>query len=99
MDGIAATKFKVTFAENKNGRLSGLLWLSADNIILAIDGEVTAKGKSRPFKMSLANIRIGSQPDHLFEVPTGYSHAPPARSGRKVRAPVRGHEGLRPANR
>lgn len=91
-NGIPATKYKVIFAGDVTGQLAGLVWISGDNILLAVDGQVTVRGQARPFRLSLVNLRIGPQPDALFEVPEGYSLVSPVPSRSNVRTPQQRHK-------
>lgn len=86
-NGVDANKYKVTFAGDVTGQLAGLVWISRDDILLAVDGHVTVRGQARPFKMSLGNLQIGPQPDGLFEIPKGYKLGSPTRPRRKSRTP------------
>lgn len=77
VDGIATTKYTVDKAIPE-GRLSGLLWLSADGIPMRCDGSFTSKkGKVSTVHWELRDLRIGPQDAALFEVPAGYSKLPP----------------------
>jgi hypothetical protein len=77
INGIATTKYLVdeTTAE---GHATGSLWLSADGIPMRLAGNFAAKnGKVSTVRWELSQVKIGPQPDSLFEAPSGYAKLPP----------------------
>jgi len=77
IEGIKATKYRVKSDKRKNRQLIGHVWISKDNVLLRVDAQITAKGKTNSFKYALTNLVIGPQPAALFELPKGYRFAKP----------------------
>ncbi len=76
VDGIRTTRYKVKFAENKSGRLVGDIWVTAENIVVRVNGKVLKNKRSTPFHLRLTNLKIGKQPDDVFEPPKGFKLVP-----------------------
>lgn len=95
VDGIPTLKYKVKFAPRGESQLVGYIWVSPDHILVRVEGETLSKGRSRPFRMTLENLKIGPQPAALFEVPKDFVQVPPSHPtlGIMAPAPRRGREG------
>ena len=76
LDGIRTTRYKVKFAENKSGRLVGDMWVTAENIVVRVSGKVLKNKRSTPFHLRLTDLKIGKQPDDVFEPPKGFKLVP-----------------------
>ena len=76
LNGIRTTRYKVKFGENKSGRLVGDMWVTADNIVVRVSGRVLKNKRSTPFHLRLTDLKIGKQPDHVFEPPKGFRLVP-----------------------
>lgn len=72
VNGIETTKYK-TLYENAEGKFGGFTWVNAENI--AVKGELFAESDDRREELSfeLSNLKLGSQPAELFELPAGAS--------------------------
>ena len=91
VNGIATTKYAID--ENvPEGHASGNLWLSADGIPMRLAGTFASKnGKVSTLRWELSQVKIGPQPDALFEAPAGYAKLPP-----EAIAPLLGRGSNRP---
>lgn len=91
VDGIEATKYRVRFAEVEGASLIGHLWVSAENIILRVEGTTLDKEKnqSRPFRMTLRSLRLVPQALELFAVPKGFTQVSPSHPTQGIMAPPR----------
>ncbi|HEY1795524.1 MAG TPA: hypothetical protein VGG57_05340 [Stellaceae bacterium] len=59
------------------GHAEGTLWLSRDGIPMRCEGTFTApNGHHSTLKWELSHVKIGPQPDALFEVPQGFNKLP-----------------------
>ncbi len=97
LDGIPTTRYKVKFAENESGRLVGDIWVTAENIVVRVDGKILKNKRSTPFHLRLTDLKIGKQPDELFEPPKGFKlvAASHPTMGVLVKPPASpGHSGL-----
>src|SRR6202162_2613400 len=76
VNGIAPTKYAIDETVPE-GHATGTLWLSHDGIPMRLAGTFTAaKGKVSTVRWELSHVKIGPQPDNLFETPQGYSKLP-----------------------
>jgi len=73
VNGHQATKYKAIYESPDGGRGDGLFWFTTQEIPIKMDAVVEHNGRSDRVKMELRDLEIADQPDHLFEVPTGYS--------------------------
>jgi hypothetical protein len=70
IDGIEATKYH--FEGNGGLDAGGFYWLSDSGIMLRRDYEDGVYGEARHHLDSLTDVKIGSQPEKLFQIPAGY---------------------------
>jgi hypothetical protein len=76
VNGIPTTEYAVD-ETTPQGHAEGTLWLSRDGIPMRCDGKFTApNGHHSTLKWELSHVKIGPQPDSLFEVPTGFNKLP-----------------------
>ena len=87
--GVDATRYQVSFTEREGVKLSGTMWLSDDDILLRIDGETIEgeAGQSRPFRLTLSDLKRQTQPPELFEIPEGFVQVIPSHPTRGILAP------------
>lgn len=92
IDGREATRYRVRFAEAEGAGLVGHVWISADDIVLRVEGTTVDAGKNprRPFRLSLRNLKVGPQPPELFEVPKGFTPVAPSHPTLGIMAPPPG---------
>jgi hypothetical protein len=77
VNGIATTKYAIDETVPE-GHATGTLWLSRDGIPMKLTGSFTGqKGKVSTVRWELSHVKIGPQPDSLFEAPKGFSKLPP----------------------
>jgi hypothetical protein len=77
VNGIATTKYAIDESVPE-GHATGTLWLSRDGIPMKLTGSFTAqKGKVSTVRWELSHVKIGPQPESLFEAPKGFSKLPP----------------------
>ena len=90
LNGRPAVKYQVRFAPNTKGeQLSGSAWISPENILIRLDGEVAGQTGKRPFTLHLDNVELGPQPDAAFELPDGYRRVQPSPADIGIREPSR----------
>jgi hypothetical protein len=76
VNGIPTTEYAVD-ETTPQGRAEGTLWLSRDGIPMRCEGIFTApNGHHSTLKWELSHVKIGPQPDSLFEVPAGFNKLP-----------------------
>lgn len=83
VNGYATTKYKGTFLDSQGRKGGGYFWLTEDHGI-PIKTDVTlqtAEGKERIFT-ELTELKLGAQPQSLFELPDSYRAIPVGMAGR-----------------
>jgi hypothetical protein len=76
INGVPTTEYAVD-ETTPQGHAEGALWLSRDGIPMRCAGTFTApNGHHSTLKWELSHVKIGPQPDALFEVPTGFNKLP-----------------------
>lgn len=76
VNGIATTKYAVDETVPE-GHGEGSLWLSAEGIPMKLDGSFTRNsGKTGHLHWELTHVKLGPQPDALFQPPPGFSKLP-----------------------
>jgi hypothetical protein len=76
VNGIETTKYAVDETVPE-GHGQGMLWLSADGIPMKLDGSFTRNsGKTGHLHWELTHVKLGPQPDALFQPPPGFSKLP-----------------------
>lgn len=80
VNGVFTTKFRVDRVSADGSRAQGYAWLSAQGVLMRIDGTITYNGGSKPMaiRMELANLAVGPQDPALFQVPPGLAKLPAA---------------------
>jgi hypothetical protein len=78
VNGVLTTKYRVDHAAADGSRARGFIWVSAEGVLMRIDGTLTRAGGGRPIPlhMELANLAIGPQDPSLFELPPGLIQLP-----------------------
>ncbi len=73
IDGIAAVKYRVDSKSGMGEAYSGFAWLSAERIVVKLDGVLTqGQYKPRKIAMTMRNLKIGPVDAALLEVPADY---------------------------
>lgn len=78
VNGERTTKYRIDFTAANGTRARGFAWLSAQGVLMRIDGTLTRPGSSKSMKirMELANLAIGPQDPTLFRLPPGLVKLP-----------------------
>jgi len=76
VNGIPTTQYAVD-EKTPEGQAAGNLWLSRDGIPMRVAGNFIApNGHHSNFRWELSHVKIGPQPDALFEPPQGFNKLP-----------------------
>ncbi|MGO8919166.1 MAG: hypothetical protein ACLQJR_24970 [Stellaceae bacterium] len=80
VNGVRTTKYRIDHVSADGSRAQGNAWLSAQGVLMRIDGTLTRDGGGRPvaIRMELANLAVGPQDPTLFQVPPGLAKLPAA---------------------
>jgi len=82
IDGIPATKQRITGKDVDGSPIDGTVWVSEQGIVLRVDSDVVDEdGKHHTVRMELHNLQIGPQDPALFEIPPDYKRVSPSRLG------------------
>ncbi|MBI5345377.1 MAG: hypothetical protein HZB83_08625, partial [Deltaproteobacteria bacterium] len=73
IDGRRADKYRVTFTDDRGNRHQGLIWEANDIENFVIRAEFEEEGTMQV--MELKNVRPGSPPPALFQIPEDYVRA------------------------
>src|SRR5215472_5843048 len=78
VNGVRTTKYRVDHTGGDGSRAQGWLWLSAQGVLMRLDGVVTRAGASAgtSIRMELAGLRLGRQDPQLFQIPPGLIKLP-----------------------
>ncbi len=72
INGFSTTRYRMR-AENTDGSVvAGQIWLTEDNIAVQTRMSVESGAQTGEILISLQDLKIGDQPDNLFEIPAGY---------------------------
>lgn len=69
--GYRTTKYQVEAGSGDGGRFNGLVWSTAEGIVLRVDGVGEYGGRRSLVKVEAKNIQVGKQDPKLFESPPG----------------------------
>ena len=80
VSGVRTTKYRIDHTAADGSRARGFLWVSAQNVLMRLDGTVFRPGAHHgtAIRMELANLAIGPQDPALFELPPGLIKLPSA---------------------
>jgi hypothetical protein len=80
VNGLRTTKYRIDHLATDGSRAQGYAWLSAQGVLMRIDGTVTRGGSGRvtAIRMELSNLALGPQDPALFQVPPGLAQLPAA---------------------
>ncbi len=76
VDGVRARKHQVDGTNSHGDRVSGLAWVTPQNILVRADLEVVRQGKRSRVRQRLTNLRVGHVDPALLAVPAGYRRMP-----------------------
>jgi hypothetical protein len=76
--GVETTKYKVDYTAADGSEADGHVWVSAEGVLMRLDGTVSRKNSSKPtaIHMELAQLALGPQDPALFAVPPGLTRLP-----------------------
>ena len=72
VNGTKAVKYKVSGKNAGGSAFDGHLWITADNIIVRLDGRQTAAGKEQAIRVDVKVLKMGPHDAKVFTVPEGY---------------------------
>jgi hypothetical protein len=80
VNGVHTIKYRVDHISADGSRAQGYAWLSAQGVLMRIDGIVARGDGSKPMaiRMELANLAVGPQNPALFQVPPDLVKLPAA---------------------
>jgi hypothetical protein len=83
VNGVHTTKYRIDHAAADGLHAQGFAWVSADGVLMRLDGSVAQPGGNRPtaIRLELDNLRLGRQDRALFELPPGLMKLPGASLG------------------
>jgi hypothetical protein len=78
VNGVRTTKYRIDHVSSDGSRAQGYAWLSAQGVLMRIDGTITRGNGGKPLaiRMELANLAVGPQNPALFQVPPGLAKLP-----------------------
>jgi hypothetical protein len=78
VNGVRTTKYRIDHTAGDGSRAQGWLWLSAQGVLMRLDGVVTRAGASAgtSIRMELAGLHLGRQDPQLFQIPPGLIKLP-----------------------
>lgn len=78
VNGVRTTKYRIDHTAADGSRARGYAWVSAQGVLMRIDGTVARPGGNKPtaIRMELANLAVGPQDPALFQLPQGLIKLP-----------------------
>jgi hypothetical protein len=78
VNGVRTTKYRIDHTAADGLRAQGFAWVSADGVLMRLDGSVNRPGASQAtaIRLELDNLRLGRQERALFELPPGLTRLP-----------------------
>lgn len=76
IDGVRTRRHHVEGTNRHGDRVSGVAWLTPQNILVRADLDVVRRGKRTKVSQRLTNLRIGPVSQGLLRVPAGYRRMP-----------------------
>ena len=74
LEGLKVNKSRVSMKDaSSDTAMEGLIWETADGITVKMDVSGKSSGRAMQMVMQQSNIKVGSQPASLFEIPQGFS--------------------------
>ncbi len=71
--GVAAAKFRVEAKTAQGQEFKGFAWLTAERIVVKLEGEVKQGRRTRRLSMTASEVKIGAVDPALFQVPADYA--------------------------
>jgi hypothetical protein len=79
LDGRPVRRFRVEAPERDGERYVGLAWLTAERVVVKLDGEMIVGKRQRRFIMAASDLALGTPPPEAFRVPADYTEVKPRR--------------------
>jgi hypothetical protein len=78
VNGVRTAKYRIDHTGADGLHAQGFAWVSADGVLMRLDGSVAQPGATRPtaIRLELDNLRLGGQDRALFELPPGLMKLP-----------------------
>jgi hypothetical protein len=78
VNGVRTTKYRIDHSAADGSRAHGMIWISAQGVPMRLEGTVSRPGASArtSIRMELADLKLGRQDPHLFELPPGLIKLP-----------------------
>jgi hypothetical protein len=78
VNGVRTTKYRIDHTAADGLRARGFAWVSADGVMMRLDGNVMRPGASQPMaiQLELNNLQVGRQDRALFDLPPGLLKLP-----------------------
>jgi hypothetical protein len=75
---VRTTKYRIDHTGADGLHAHGFAWVSADGVMMRLDGTVARPGMSRPtaIQLELDNLQVGRQDRALFDLPPGLMKLP-----------------------
>lgn len=70
--GVKTTKYKVSGKNAGGANFDGHIWLTADNIMLKLEGTQTRGERTSVIKMITKMLKVGPVDPKIFAIPEGY---------------------------
>jgi hypothetical protein len=78
--GVETVRWRVESTTQHGDRFRGMAWLTADRIVVQMDGEVVEgagnRERKRKFTLKVTDLKIGPVAPELFKVPADYKPVP-----------------------
>ena len=72
VSGHDTTKYKIRFENDDGSQGEGFIWLTSEDILMKMVAEIYSDGQRYNVETVMTTLHISSQPDKLFEIPSGY---------------------------
>ena len=71
--GLAATKYRIEAKTAQGQEFKGFAWLTAQRILVKLDGEVKQGRRARRLSMTASEVKIGPVDAAMFQVPADFT--------------------------
>jgi hypothetical protein len=73
VNGYQATKYSADYQDDDGQSGTGLFWVTDDGIVIRSEMQFKRRRSVEETTINLTNLKVGDQPDELFQAPAGYS--------------------------
>jgi hypothetical protein len=71
--GVPTVKYRATSRSRAREDFEGIVWITADRIVMKMDGQLTKGPRTRKLLQTITAIKIGPLDPNLFVIPAGYT--------------------------